>query len=88
MNNSVYGISVSANLNAVARAAERVSLVVVVDPVARELYGVADSALDEEATLRRVALFFRGTGRYALTQDEKDMALDVIRGRFAGTRAR
>jgi hypothetical protein len=73
----------SANLHAVKRAAERASLVVVVDPVARELYGVADPVLDEKATLRRVALFFRGTGRYALTQDEQDAALDVIRGRFA-----
>jgi hypothetical protein len=77
-----------ANLNAVVRAAERVSLAVVVDPVARELYGVADPALDEHATLRRVALFFRGTGRYALTQDEQDAALGVIRGRFASTGSR
>ena len=72
-----------ANLNAVASAAKRVSLAVVVDPVARELYGVSDPVLDEVATLRRVALFFRGTGRYVLTQDEKDVALAVIRGRHA-----
>lgn len=71
----------NANLNAVARAAERVTLVVVVDPVARELYGVADPVLNEEATLRRVALFYRGIGKYLSTSEEKDAALAVIRAR-------
>ena len=71
-----------ANLIAVSRAAERVTLAVVVDPVARELYGVTERALDEKATLRRVALFYRGTGAYRLTPEESDAALAVLRARF------
>lgn len=74
-------MSTSQNLSAVIRAADRVTLVIVADPVTRELYGVADPRLDETATLRRVALFYRGTGRYVLTSDEQDAALAVIRAR-------
>jgi len=71
----------NANRNAVVSAAERVTLVFVVNPVVRELYGVAERALDEVSTLRRVSLFLRGTGAYVLTQDEKDVALAVVRSR-------
>lgn len=73
----------NANLKAVMCAAERVSLAIMVDPVARELYGVADPVLDEFVTLRRVALFYRGTGRYVMTQEESSAALEVIRARAA-----
>lgn len=71
----------SANIKSLTAAAERVSLVISACPVARELYGVADPVLDEIATLRRVALFFRGTGRYVFSSEERDVALAVIRGR-------
>lgn len=71
----------AANDKLLAAAASRVRLAMVVDPVARELYGAATPALDEVATLRRVALFYRGTGAYVFTPDEKDVALRVIRGR-------
>lgn len=65
-----------------AVAAERVSLAIAIEPVALDLYGVRDIVLDEKATLRRVALFFRGTGRYTLSADERTAAIEVIRGRF------
>lgn len=70
------------NIQQVSAAAKRVTLVVAVDPVTRELYGTSVPVLNETATLRRVALFFRGTGSYNLSPDEKDAALLVLRGRF------
>lgn len=69
-------------LRQVQAAASRVSLKIVVEPVAKKLHGVTNFALDEKATLRRVALFYRGTGRYTLSQPERDAALEVIRDRF------
>ena len=66
---------------AAARAAERVSLVWVPDPVTLELYGEVVGVLDEAATLRRVAVFYRGTSAYKWTPAEKDAALRVIRAR-------
>ena len=65
-----------------ARHAQNVTLAIVPCRVARELYDVYEPALDEEATLRRVALFARGSGRASLTQDERCAALTVIRERF------
>ena len=67
---------------AIEKAASRVRLAVVVCQATKELYGRAVPALDEKATLRRVALFHRGSGRAHLTQTEKDAALAVIRERF------
>jgi hypothetical protein len=64
------------------RAARRCRLAVSVDPVSRELYGTTVPVLDEKATLRRVALLFRGTGRYKLSQPERAAALEIVRGRF------
>jgi hypothetical protein len=71
------------DIKAIRNAASHVTLVTIVDPVTRELYGTAKSALDETATLRRVSLFYRGTGRYVLTQEERDVSLGVLRARFA-----
>lgn len=65
-----------------ARHAENVTLAIKVCPVTKELYGYAEPALDEVATLRRVALFARGSGALALSQDERAAALSVIRRRF------
>lgn len=70
------------NLNQVASAAGRVKLVVVSDGVSKELYGIAVPALDEVATLRRVVLFYRGTGSYVLSPEERRAAVEVLRGRF------
>lgn len=75
-----YGLQ-EGNLAVVARSAVRVNLAFTIDEVARELYDVAEPVLDEAATLRRVALFYRGTGRYLLTPEERDVALGVIRAR-------
>lgn len=72
-----------ANLKAVASAAERVTLVIGTCAASRELYGTVEPVLEETPTLRRVALFYRGTGAYRLTAEERDAALLVIRGRFA-----
>jgi hypothetical protein len=63
------------------RAASKVTLVRAACPFAREL-GYSKAVLDEVATLRRVALFYRGTGSYRFTPEEKFLALDVIRGRW------
>ncbi len=73
----------ASNLRAVAAAAERVTLAVAVNAAAAELYGVAEPVLDEKATMRRVALFYRGAGDAYLEPAERDAALGVIRGRFA-----
>jgi hypothetical protein len=73
----------SANLKVVASAAARVILAISTCAASRELYGTAVPVLDEKATLRRVSLFYRGTGAYHLTPEEADVALGVIRARFA-----
>lgn len=65
----------------VTRAAENVTLVLAVNKGVREIYGVTEFVLDESATLRRVALFYRGSGRYELTAQERDVALAVLRER-------
>lgn len=63
-------------------AARRVTLSLRTCPVTRELYGYGRLVLDETATLRRVALFHRGSGRARLSPDEKDAALEILRQRF------
>jgi len=71
----------AANERSISSAAARVRLVIVVDPVARELYGVAVPVIDEAATLRRVACLYRGTGSYGFTPEEKEVAVRAVRGR-------
>ncbi len=66
----------------IERSAARVRLAVVVCAETKALYGHAVAVLDEPATLRRVSLFHRGSGRAHLAQVERDAALGVIRGRF------
>lgn len=62
-------------------AASRVKLAMVVNETVRELYGTTELVLDEQATLRRVALFYRGSGRSILTPEERRSALNVLRER-------
>lgn len=71
----------NANLRNVTRAAERVALALTVDHDTRDLYGITEYVMDETATLRRVSLFYRGSGRYTLTADEREAALAVLRER-------
>jgi len=63
-------------------AASRVRLALGVCQVTKELYGYAVPVLDEQATLRRVALFVHGSGKVALKTPEMDLVLPIIRGRF------
>ena len=64
------------------RAATRCHLAVTSCATTRELYGYFAPVLDEVPTLRRVALLYRGSGRYTLTQPERDIALEIVRERF------
>lgn len=64
------------------RASYRCQLAIVECKATRELYSYFKPALDEKATLRRVALLHRGSGRSQLSQAEKDAALAVLRERF------
>lgn len=66
-------------LNRIQRAAKRVRLAV---RERKNIYGVPYLAMDEKATLRRVALFAWGSGRASLTQEERDDALEILRDRF------
>lgn len=63
-------------------AAQRVRLAIAIDPVTKELYGYASPALNEKATMRRVALFVHGSGSVELKTSEKDLVLPIIRARF------
>jgi len=69
-------------MTSLIRAAERCHLAIGECSVTRELYNYFDPRLDEMATLRRVARLHRGSGRYQLTGQEREAALEVIRCRF------
>ena len=67
----------------IERSAERCHLAITTCPDTRELYGYAQPVLDERATMRRVALLHRGSGRAHLSQPEREAALEVLHERFS-----
>jgi len=71
-----------ANLNQIAKEANRVKLAITGNRTHQELYGCFEPTLDEVATLRRVALFAKGSGRANLNPAERFLALDIINDRF------
>lgn len=68
--------------NQIEKAAHKVQLVIVGNKTYQELYDMYAPCLDEKATLRRVSLFALSSGRIELNQEQKDIALEIIRDRF------
>ena len=66
-----------------AKAANAVPLEVEIDPETMSLYGTRTAVLNEEATLQSVRWLVYGNAYAVLDEEQRDIALKVIRQRFS-----
>lgn len=67
----------------VAKAAHRVTPVWICNPTIKEMYGFCEPIVDMKATMRRVAMFAKGSGRAHMSPEEIRIATEIVDGRTA-----